>query len=319
MNKEKLGMFYEKMFEIRTFEESAIDLFKRGLINGTIHPCLGQEAVAAGVCGALQENDYITSTHRGHGHCIGKNMNINEMFAELLGRETGCCRGRGGSMHIADLRKGVLGANGIVAGGIPIAVGAAKSIALRKTNQVVISFFGDAAINQGAFHEAVNLAAAWKLPVVFVCENNLYGVSTRIDTTVAIDKIEERALGYSIPGTTVDGNDVLAVYEAASSFIKRAREGYGPAFLVCDTYRWEGHFFGEPGIYRTTDEVEEWKKKDPVVRFKDYLIANKIMTSDEISGIEKKVLERIDAGVQFALNSPPADASTLLADVYCSL
>lgn len=314
LSRELLLGLYRNMMRIRLFEQKAIELYSQNLIAGTIHPCLGQEAMPAGVSAALRKDDYVTSNHRGHGHCAAKGGDLARMMAELLGKETGYCRGRGGSMHIADLSLGILGANGIVAGGIPIAVGAALSARLRGTDQVVACFFGDAAVNQGAFHEGVNLAAAWKLPVVFVCENNLYGVSTRITETFPLEKIADRAAGYGIPGVTVDGNDVLAVYKAAQEAVGRARDGKGPALLVGDTYRWEGHFYGEPGLYRTKEELESWKAADPIPRFAGYL-AEKGWGA-EVERIAGEVKDEVERAARFAIESPLPDPATLLDNVF---
>jgi len=251
------------MWRIRRFEEAVDELFARGLMHGTMHLSIGQEASATGTCAALRPTDRITSTHRGHGHCIAKGADLTRMMAELLAKETGYCRGRGGSMHIADTATGNLGANGIVAGGIPIAAGAALAARMRGTDEVVVSFFGDGAVNEGAFHEAANLAAIWDLPLILLCENNRYGMSFSTERAFAIEHLADRAAGYGIPGVTVDGNDVEAVHEAVAAAVARARAGAGPTFVECETYRWKGHSKSDKNLYRTRDEIAEWQARDP--------------------------------------------------------
>ncbi|MDH5441859.1 MAG: thiamine pyrophosphate-dependent dehydrogenase E1 component subunit alpha, partial [Candidatus Bathyarchaeota archaeon] len=248
------------MLEIRRFEEKVWDLFGRNLIPGTLHLYIGEEATAVGVCVNLRVDDYITSTHRGHGHCIAKEARLEPMMAELLGKKTGYCKGKGGSMHVADASVGILGATAVVGSGIPIAVGAGLSCKMRKTDQVVACFFGDGASNNGTFHESLNMAAIWKLPIVFVCENNLYAMGTRISNVTAIDNIAQRAIAYGMPGVTVDGNDAVAVFQAARGAVERARKGEGPTLLECQTYRHKGHSRFDPATYRPQEEVEEWMK-----------------------------------------------------------
>src|SRR5437870_6792809 len=256
---------YRVMRTIRSFEERSTQLFGENKIWGTIHSYAGEEAIAAGVCANLRDDDWITSTHRGHGHCIAKGADLGRMFAELLGRETGYCRGRGGSMHIADTAKGNLGANGIVGGGIPIATGAALTAKQLGTDQVAVSFFGDGAANQGTFHESLNLAAIWKLPAVYVCENNQYAETNPVKDAFAIQDLSQRAAGYGMPGVRADGQDVREIHRVAGEAIARARTGGGPTFIVAETYRYEGHYYGDPQVYRTKDEIEEWRaKRDPV-------------------------------------------------------
>ncbi|NMB17044.1 MAG: thiamine pyrophosphate-dependent dehydrogenase E1 component subunit alpha, partial [Firmicutes bacterium] len=272
LSKDTLVVMLRKMLAIRYFEQAILRFFEQDLVRGATHVYLGEEAVGVGVCTALRPDDYISSTHRGHGHCIAKGGDLNKMTAELLGKATGYCKGKGGSMHIADLDLGILGANGIVGSGIPIAVGAALGSTIKGDDRVAAAFFGDGASNTGAFHEGINMAAVWKLPVVFVCENNMYAVSTSTRESLAIEGVVERAAGYGIPGVQVDGNDVLQVYEAAREAVARAREGKGPTLLECLTYRWTGHTVGDPGLYRSKEEVEAWKQKDPIPRFRDYLI-----------------------------------------------
>jgi pyruvate dehydrogenase E1 component alpha subunit len=265
--KEKLIDMYRKMLLIRYHETAAAEAFAAGTIPGFVHLYVGEEAVAVGACANLRDDDYITSTHRGHGHCIAKGCNVKYMMAELIGKETGYCKGKGGSMHIADVGIGMLGANGMVGAGIPLACGAGLSAQIRGTDQVCISFFGDGASNQGTFHESLNLASIWRLPVVFVAENNLYAQTTPQKHAMNIRSIAERGAAYGMPSAEVDGNDLIAVYEAVHEAVKRARKGLGPTLLECVTYRWRGHFEGDVLHYRTEKEVEEWKKKDPISKF----------------------------------------------------
>jgi pyruvate dehydrogenase E1 component alpha subunit len=299
------------MVRIRQFEERAIQLFMAQEMPGFLHSYLGQEAVAAGVCEALEQQDSITSTHRGHGHVIAKGLRLDRMMAELFGKRTGYCKGKGGSMHIADFSCGVLGANGIVGGGIAIAAGAALASKLRGTNRVVVTFFGDGAMNQGSFHEAANMAAIWELPVIFVCENNLYAVSTHQTRHTKLTDLSERARAYGFPGRSVDGNDPVAVYEAASDAVQRARRGEGPTLLECKTYKWMGHYIGDPGTYRPAEEVERWKAKDPLPRFESYLMDCGVLSREEIAGVHDEVQQELETAVEFARQSPsplPAEA-----------
>ncbi|MCD6240011.1 pyruvate dehydrogenase (acetyl-transferring) E1 component subunit alpha [Candidatus Bathyarchaeota archaeon] len=314
--REKLIEMYRKMLEIRQFEEKVYELYGQNLVPGTIHLYAGQEAVAVGVCANLRREDYIVSTHRGHGHCIAKGADLKRVMAEILGKKTGYCKGKGGSMHIADFSVGILGATGVVGAGIPIAVGAGLSIKLRGTDQVVACFFGDGASNQGTFHEGINMAAIWKLPVLFVCENNLYAMGTRQSRVMLIEKISERAAAYGIPGVTVDGNDVLAVYEAAREAVERAKKGEGPTLIECRTYRHKGHSRMDPATYRPKEEVEYWLKKDPIPRFKSKLLEMGILTEEEAKGIEEQVSREIEEAVKFALESPYPEPEEALKDVY---
>jgi acetoin:2,6-dichlorophenolindophenol oxidoreductase subunit alpha len=307
------------MWLIRRFEEAVDDLFARGLMHGTMHLSIGQEASATGVTSALREDDYITSTHRGHGHTIGKGADLTRMMAELLAKETGYCRGRGGSMHIADVATGNLGANGIVAGGIPIAVGAALASQMRGTAQVTACFFGDGAANEGAFHEALNLAAIWRLPVVFVCENNKYGMSFSTARAFAIDNISERAAAYGFPGVTVDGNDADAVYVAATEAVDRARRGDGPTLLENVTYRWKGHSKSDKNLYRTRDEIDEWKSKDPLLRFEEVARNAGSLTDADIERIHTEARDAIRDAVRVANAAPDADPATLLDAVFAEV
>ncbi len=306
------------MWRIRRFEEAVDDLFARGLMHGTMHLSIGQEASATGVCLALRPDDAITSTHRGHGHCIAKGADLVAMMAELLAKETGYCRGRGGSMHIADVATGNLGANGIVAGGIPIAAGAALAFQLRGEDRVVACFFGDGAANEGAFHEAVNLAAIWKLPVVFVCENNKYGMSFSTERAFAIENIADRALGYGIPGVTVDGNDVEAVHAAMETAVARARAGEGPTLLENLTYRWKGHSKSDKNLYRTKEEIAEWRGLDPILRFEGRVRELGLLDDEEIQRVRTEVVEEIRNAVRTANAAPDADPADLLAAVFAT-
>lgn len=316
LTKEKLSELYKKMFEIRSFEEKVFELYAQNLVPGTIHLYVGEEAVAVGVCSTLRKDDYITSTHRGHGHCIAKGAKLKLIMAEILGKKTGYCKGKGGSMHIADFTIGMLGATAVVGAGIPIAMGAGLSIKLRGTDQVAACFFGDGASNQGTFHEAINMAAIWKLPVIFVCENNLYAMGTRQSTVMLLENIADRAVAYGIPGVTVDGNDVLAVYEAARKAVERARNGEGPTLIECKTYRHKGHSRIDPAKYRPNEEVEEWLRKDPIKRFKKKLLQMNVLTETEIQSVEKEVLAEIEEAVKFAMESPYPAPEEALEDVY---
>ncbi|MDH5794186.1 MAG: pyruvate dehydrogenase (acetyl-transferring) E1 component subunit alpha [Candidatus Bathyarchaeota archaeon] len=307
---------YGKMLEIRFFEEKVFDLYAQNIVPGTIHLYLGEEAVAVGVCSLLRKNDYITSTHRGHGHCIAKGAELKRTMAEILGKKTGYCKGKGGSMHIADFSIGMLGATAVVGAGLPIAVGAGLSAKLRKTDQVVACFFGEGASNQGTFHESINMASTWKLPVIFVCENNLYAMGTRQSTVMAIENVADRAVAYGIPGVVVDGNDVLAVYEATQKAVERARNDEGPTLIECKTYRHKGHSRVDPAKYRPKEEVEEWLTKDPIKRFKEKLLQTNTLTEAEIEQIEKEVSAEIEEAVKFAMESPYPAPEEALEDVY---
>jgi pyruvate dehydrogenase E1 component alpha subunit len=304
------------MLTIRSFDERALALYRAGEMRGTTHPYIGMEAVGVGVMLALQPNDYVTSTHRGHGHTIAKGGDPRKMMAELLGRATGYSGGKGGSMHIADMDKHMLGANGIVGGGMGLATGAALTAKLQNTGAVAICFFGDGALEQGILHETTNLAAIWKLPVVYVCENNQYAMSARSDWSVAGGDPARRAAGYGIPGVTVDGMDLFAVNAAAHELVERARQGQGPAYLVCDTYRYHGHHAGDPLNYRQKEEVDRWRLQDPIERVKQAAIERGVMRSDEIAALEKDIEAQIDEAVEFAKNSPDPTPDQLMTDIY---
>ena len=307
---------FRKMLLIRRFEESAEDSYMRGLIHGTMHLSIGQEASAVGICMPLTDADYITSTHRGHGHCIGKGADVKRMFAEFFGKEDGYCRGRGGSMHIADVAKGNLGANGIVGGGIPIAVGAALSMKKQKKDSVVVSFFGDGANNEGAFHEALNMASVWKLPVIFVCENNGYGMSTSTARSTATKNVADRASAYAMPGVIVDGNDFAAVAEASFQAVERAKRGDGPTLIESKTYRIRGHSRSDRNRYRTKEEIESWQARDPILAFEAELAALNLVSADEAAAIRAEVEAEITAAIAFAQASPAPSPSDVTRYVY---
>jgi len=316
VEKTKLIEMYQRMLQIRYFEEKVFELYGQNLVPGTIHLYAGQEAVAVGVCANLRRDDYITSTHRGHGHCIAKGADLSKIMAEILGKKTGYCKGKGGSMHIADFSLGMLGATAVVAAGIPIAAGAGLSIKLRGTDQVVACFFGEGASNQGTFHEGINMAAIWRLPVVFVCENNLYAMGTRQNIVMTIENIADRAAAYDIPSVTVDGNDVLAVYEATSEAVNRARQGGGPTLIECKTYRQKGHSRFDPAAYRPKEEVEEWLKKDPIPRFKSKLMEMGVLTEEENENLRRNAAGAVEEAVKFAMESPFPQPEEALEDVY---
>lgn len=292
------------MWTIRRFEEAVDDMFARGLLHGTMHLSIGQEATAAGAISMIGEGDYITSTHRGHGHCIAKGADVTSMLAELLGKETGYCRGRGGSMHIADVDGGNLGANGIVAGSIPIAAGAALALKQRGSDRVVVCFFGDGAANEGGFHEALNMAATWKLPVIFICENNHYGMSMAWSKAVAIDRLSKRADAYGFPGETVDGNDILEVRGAVGEAVKRARSGEGPSFVECLTYRYKGHSKSDKNLYRTREEISEWRDKDPTFRFARRALEEGWLDQATVDTLPDEAQQKIERAIEEAKNQP---------------
>lgn len=307
---------YKTMVKIRRFEEKVIQLYADGEIPGFMHIYVGEEAVAGGICAALNKEDYITSTHRGHGHCIAKGGRLDLMMAELFGRKTGYCKGKGGSMHIADLDIGILGANGIVGGGLPIAAGTGAGIKYKGERKVCACFFGDGATNIGPFHEACNLASTWELPVIFVCENNQFAQTTPQSEHQKIKDVARRAMAYDMPAVTVDGNDVVKVYEAADKAAEDARQGKGPTFIECKTYRWRGHWEGDPQPYRTAEDVARWKEKCPIIRFKDYLVTNKISTEQILDKIEKEVARELEQAVEFARKSPLPDVQEAYSDVF---
>ena len=302
-SKKQLMSFYETMFKTRRFEEETFEFYKKGMMAGLAHLYMGEEAVAAGVCAALKEDDYIGSTHRGHGHLVARGADLNRMMAEILGKETGYSHGKGGSMHIMAMDKGILGANGIVGGEIPIATGAAYTIKYKGTDQVAVSFMGDSATNEGTFHESLNMAAAWDLPCIYIIENNLYGISVDIRDVTNTPDLAVRAKAYDIPGVVVDGMDVTAVYEAAVKAVKQAREGKGPTLIECKTYRWQGHHVGDPATYRkrrSETEKEDWMARCPVATLRKEMIESGKAKEAEIEKLESQIEEQIQEAVQFA-------------------
>jgi TPP-dependent pyruvate/acetoin dehydrogenase alpha subunit len=314
--KGRLILLFELMLKIRHFEDRVRTLFAAGELPGFVHLYLGQEAIAAGACAALRDDDYITSTHRGHGHIIAKGGDMKRMMAELYAKATGYNKAKGGSLHIADPSIGILGANGIVGAGIPIATGAALSAKLRKTDQVTICFFGDGATGQGTFHEAINLASTFALPIVYVCENNLYAVGTRTRESRNIEDIADRGTGYGIPGLAIDGNNVVAVYEATKEAVDRARNGEGPTLIECKTYRWRTHFEGEPDTYRPPEEVEAWIKREPIAPYRKQLVEGGVLTEAEADEVEAAILRELDEAVEFGRKSPDPEPESALEDLW---
>ena len=317
LSAEQLESLYTTMVRIRRFDEKTAELFQAGLVKGTAHSYVGEEAVAAGACASLREGDYIVGTHRGHGHCIAKGARLDLMMAELMGRQDGYCRGLGGSMHIAALDLHILGCNGIVAAGLPIGTGAALAEKIRRTDHVVIAFFGDGGANQGVVHEAMNLAAVWALPIVFLCENNQYALSTASKRTTAGPSIAARAAGYDIPGARVDGNDVHAVFEAVSAAVARARRGEGPSLVEAVTYRWGGHSMrANLPDYRTKEEEREWMERDPIARLGHHLVESRHVTPIRLKELEERVEVELDRAVEFAKASPEPSVELMEASVY---
>ncbi|RYL93167.1 thiamine pyrophosphate-dependent dehydrogenase E1 component subunit alpha [Sporolactobacillus sp. Y61] len=319
MTVEKAKWVYKKMQEIRQFENTVHGIFEKGEIPGFVHLYAGEEAVAVGVCAHLTDSDSITSTHRGHGHCIAKGCDLDGMMAEIFGRSTGLCKGKGGSMHIADVSKGMLGANGIVGAGLPLSIGAGLTAKVKKTDNVAVCFFGDGASNHGTFHEAINIAAIWKLPVIFVNENNGFGEASTFDYASACDRVSDFAKVYKIAGETVDGRDVQAVYKAAGKAVERARSGKGPTILECLTYRDYGHFEGDTQTYKNKEVQERaLNEDDPIRIFEEHAKSSKLLSEKEIKDIGAEVKAEIDHAVKFAESSPFPDASQLTTDVYVS-
>ena len=308
----------EAMWRCRRFEEAVDDLFARGLMHGTMHLSIGQEASATGTCFALRDDDAITSTHRGHSHCIAKGADLERMMAELLAKETGYCRGRGGSMHLADVATGNLGANGIVGGGIPIAAGAGLAYKLQGIDRVAVSFFGDGASNEGAFHEGVNLAAIWNLPVIFLCENNKYGMSFSTEKSMNVENIAERAAAYGIPGVTVDGNDVEAVHEVVTTAVDRARAGEGPTLVEALTYRWKGHSKSDKNLYRTREEISEWRDKDPIGRFETLVAERGVLDAAAIEEVRTAATNDVRTAARRANAADDANPDDLLSAVFAT-
>lgn len=315
LSKEKLLDMYVKMNHVRAFEDKVAYFFSRGMVHGTTHLYSGEEATAIGALANLDDQDLMTSTHRGHGHTIGKGIDLKKMMAELLGKESGYCRGKGGSMHIADLTRGNLGANGIVGGGIPIATGAGITLKLRDEGRVVVCFFGDGALNEGTFHESVNMASIWGLPVIYICENNKYGMSFSAKKSMNIDDLSVRAQAYGIPGVTVDGNDVFAVYEAVKKAKKHAMKT-GPYFIVSDTYRFMGHSKSDANKYRSKEEIAEWKERDPIPRMRAVMLETGQFTDTELDEAEEQCRQDIEEAVKFAESSADPSVDNILDDVY---
>jgi len=315
LSSDQLIQMYRQMHRIRAFELTVLKAVERGLVAGGPHLYVGEEAIAVGVCTALEPQDYITSTHRGHGHLIAKGGQLKPMLAEIFAKATGYCKGKGGTMHIADMDLGILGANGIVGGGFPIAVGAALSSRLKQKDWAVACFFGDAASNQGSFHESLNLASVWKLPVIFVCENNAFGMFTPQKVTTPVCDIATRAVSYCMPGVRVDGNDVLAVYWATAEARRKALAGEGPTLLDCKTYRFLGHYVGDPEVYRTREEVEAAKQNDPLPRFQRFLAEAGILDNDSDKCIQAEIQQEADEALEYAIASPEPDLSELTTDV----
>lgn len=305
-----------KMYQIRHFENETEQFIIRGMIHGTCHLYTGEEATAVGAIYAINDDDYITSTHRGHGHCIAKGADLNIMMAELLGKRTGYCKGKGGSMHIADVGSGNLGANGVVGGSIGIATGAALTCKMKKNGKIVVCFFGDGAANQGIFHGSINMASIWDLPIIYLCENNVYGMSTSVKEAFNIEKISDRKCAYGIEGLTIDGNNLVEVFNAVSHFTGECRAGRGPVLIESLTYRWMGHSKSDAQVYRTKEEIKQWVEKDPIERYKKILIDQKILTEKEDRDLEKEVISQIEEAAKFARESPFPEPSEVEDDVY---
>ncbi len=319
LSTETLMDVFRQMRRIRVFEEKLAELVGAGRLAGFLHLYAGEEAVAVGVCAHLEERDWVTSTHRGHGHAIAKGVALRHMMAELFGRRTGVCNGKGGSMHIADLDRGMLGANGIVGAGIPLATGAALTAQIKHTGGVAVAFFGDGASNQGQFHEALNLAAVWKLPVVFVVENNLYGEATPMEFVTPVRDIATRAAAYAMPGVIADGMDFFDVHGKAGDAVARARRGDGPTLLECKTYRYFGHYVGDPLTYRTREEADDWRQnRDPLVRFEERTVGEGLVESGNLRRIEDEVAREVDDAVNAAEQAPLPGPEDVLADVYAA-
>ena len=317
LDKSLLLDMFRKMEEIRRMDLKIAQLVKKGKVPGMTHFSVGEEAANVGAMLALNDDDLLTSNHRGHGQAIAKGIDLNGMMAEILGKYTGTCKGKGGSMHIADLDAGNLGANGIVGGGMGIAVGAALTQQMHKTGKIVVCFFGDGATNEGVFHEAVNMASIWNLPVIFYCINNGYGISADINKMTNVKHIHERSAAYGIPGMFIpDGNNVIDVYEGFQKAVEHVRSGKGPVLIESVTYRWLGHSSSDPGKYRTREEVEEWKKKDPIENLRKYLLENEIASAEELDQIQEEVKEAVEASVKFAEASPFPPLESAFEDIY---
>lgn len=321
IDRETLMIIYERMRTIREFELTVKELFRRGRIPGFVHLYTGEEAVATGICVHLNKSDYISSTHRGHGHCIAKGCDVKGMMAEIFGKSSGLCKGKGGSMHIADFSKGMLGANGIVGGGISLAVGAALAMKTTGTSNVVATFFGDGAANQGVLHESLNLAAIWKLPVIFVCENNQYAESTPVWYATSVENIGDRACAYNIPGVVADGQDVFEVYKVAGEAVQRARVGEGPTLIEAKTYRISGHYEGDTQTYQLIEDIERVKggSRDPIEIFRKRVIESKMLDDHALQLVDQSVAKSISEAVDFAEKSSLPDVRELYSDVYAHI
>jgi pyruvate dehydrogenase E1 component alpha subunit len=314
--RDKLAWMLQKMCETRYFEEKAEELYIRGLVHGTMHLSIGMEASPVGSVAALEPDDLIIHHHRGHGHTIAKGADIILMMAEFLGKEPGYCRGRGGSMHIADIPGGNLGATGVVASGIPTAVGIGLALQMQRSTKVLLCFFGDGATNLGEFHEALNMASIWDLPIVFICDNNHYGMSMDYRKVMNVERISTRAASYGIPGVTVDGNDVLAVYQTISEAVERARSGEGPTLVENYTYRWRGHSKSDRNLYRTQEEIDEWRRKCPIIRFKQVLVESGRMSEEQVEAIDQEAQKTIDEAAETAAAMPEPSPEDMEDEVY---
>jgi len=316
VKKEEAAKLLRQMYQIRFFEDKIMELLGQNMIDGGSHLYAGEEAVAVGSCAGIRPDDWIASTHRGHGHAIAKGGQISELMAEIFGKVTGCCKGKGGSLHLCDPNTGNLGATGIVGANIPIAVGAALALKKDKKDSVVLCYFGDGAINQGVFHESMNMAAVWKLPVVFICENNLYGMSGAVSRVTTTNDLYTRSSAYGVPGEAVDGMDVLAVKEIVMKYAERARKGEGPSLIECKTYRYYGHSRSDPRAYRTKDEEKEWQGKDPIPKFRAKVIPAGIMSEAECDDVRAEVKQEIEDAVRFAINSPWPKPEEVMEDLF---
>lgn len=316
ISNEILLEIYTRMVCTRVFSERINDFFIKGLMHGTTHLSVGEEASGIASCMALNEGDYTTSTHRGHCHAIGKGVELNKIMAELFGKATGCSKGKGGSMHIADFDRGHLGSNGVVGGGFAIATGAALTQKMKKTGKIILCFFGDGASNEGSFHESINMASVWKLPVIFFCENNLYGVSTPTTKSMNVKDIAIRAKSYDIPSYIIDGNDAIEVYKTTKKAAEYCRKGEGPIIIESKTYRYLGHSKSDKNVYRSMEEINEWIKKDPIKGLKEYILENGIANETEVEKIYEKATQEVELAVEFAKDSPNPQLDTLTEDVY---
>lgn len=315
--KEKLLHMHKLMLDIRNFDNKVNQMVKKGQVPGMTHFSVGEEAANVGAIAAIGQQDFITSNHRGHGQSIAMEIDLNGMMAEIMGKATGTCKGKGGSMHIADLDNGNLGANGIVGGGMGMAIGAALTQKMKNTGKIVLCCFGDGACNEGTFHETLNLASIWKLPVIFYSINNFYGISTPIKNVINVDYNYQRASAYGIPGHFIeDGNDVVAVYEKMQEAVEYVRNGNGPVLVESVTYRWFGHSTSDPGKYRTKEEVDSWKKKDPILKFRSYLVDNNLATAQELDELDVQSKTAVEDAVKFALNSPEPSYESAFEDVF---